>query len=149
MAKQPKRKKSGLKPGDQVMMHSCYEARKEKYKDKVWTVDSESWDLCGSEVIRLEGYSGGFATEFLKKVELHAVAIGPDRTEIVVGHEPNEALAAWYREYHNIPEDEWKDYKVSDFPMDKKLEWEDEGGMTLREMIRGMSEFPGVVGFQD
>lgn len=30
MPKQPKMKKSGLKPGDQVIMHSCYEARKEK-----------------------------------------------------------------------------------------------------------------------
>ncbi|MEK4993224.1 hypothetical protein [Paenibacillus sp. FSL H7-0918] len=69
MEKQPKFKKSGLKPEDQVMMHSCYEARKEKYKDKVWTVKSEPWDLCGSEVVLLEGFSGGFATEYLKKVE--------------------------------------------------------------------------------
>ncbi|KGE18466.1 hypothetical protein [Paenibacillus wynnii] len=69
MAKQPKLKKSGLKPGDQVIMHSCYEARKEENKDKVWAVRSEPWDLCGSEVVLLEGKSGGFATEFLKKVE--------------------------------------------------------------------------------
>lgn len=48
MPKQPKMKKSGLKPGDQVAMHSCYESRKEKYKDKVWTVDSDPWALCGS-----------------------------------------------------------------------------------------------------
>lgn len=59
----------GLKPQDKVVMHSCYEARKEKYKDKVWTVKSEPWDLCGSEVVLLDGYSGGFATEFLKKVD--------------------------------------------------------------------------------
>ncbi|WP_167348454.1 hypothetical protein [Paenibacillus etheri] len=51
------------------MMHSCYEDRKEKYKDKVWTVKSEPWDLCGSEVVLLEGFNGGFATEYLKKVE--------------------------------------------------------------------------------
>ncbi|MEK5089073.1 hypothetical protein MKY98_19415 [Paenibacillus sp. FSL M8-0228] len=50
-------------------MHGSYEARKEKYKDKVWTVESEPWDLCGSEVVRLEGYSGGFATEYLKRNE--------------------------------------------------------------------------------
>ncbi|MNL88849.1 hypothetical protein D3C87_2188260 [compost metagenome] len=50
-------------------MHSCYEARKEENKDKVWTVKSEPWDLCGSEVVLLEGKSGGFATEFLKKFE--------------------------------------------------------------------------------
>jgi hypothetical protein len=62
-------RKSGLKPGDKVIMHTCYEPRKEKYRDKVWTVDSEPWELCGSEVVRLEDYSGGFATEFLKKAE--------------------------------------------------------------------------------
>ncbi|MDQ0496351.1 hypothetical protein QOZ95_004541 [Paenibacillus brasilensis] len=49
--------------------HGCYEARKEKYREKVWTVESEPWDLCGSEVVRLEGYGGGFATEYLKRVE--------------------------------------------------------------------------------
>lgn len=59
-----------LKKGDQVVMHTCYEAQKEKYKDKVWTVASEPWDLCGSEVVSLEGFSGGFATDYLKKVEL-------------------------------------------------------------------------------
>lgn len=61
--------KSGLIPEDKVIMHSCYEARKEKYKDKVWTVKSEPWDLCGSEVVLLEGFNGGFATEYQKKVE--------------------------------------------------------------------------------
>ncbi|WP_438491685.1 hypothetical protein [Paenibacillus sp. IHBB 3054] len=45
MPKQPKMKKSGLKPGDQMIMHSCYEARKEKYGDKVLTVDSKPWEL--------------------------------------------------------------------------------------------------------
>lgn len=68
-SKAKKAKKSGLKPGDQVVMHSCYEARKEKYKDKVWKVRSEPWELCGSEVVLLEGFNGGFATEFLRKVE--------------------------------------------------------------------------------
>ncbi|MGZ0043417.1 hypothetical protein [Paenibacillus ottowii] len=57
-----------MKPGDKVIMQGCYEASKEKYKGKVWTVKSEPWDLCGSEVVLLEGYSGGFATEYLKPV---------------------------------------------------------------------------------
>lgn len=56
-----------LKKGDKVKMINCYEA--EKYKDKIWTVRSEPWIVCGSEVILLEGKSGGFATEFLEKVE--------------------------------------------------------------------------------
>ncbi len=58
--------KSGLMPGDRVVMTGCYEA--EKYGDKVWTVRSEPWGLCGSEVVLLEGKAGGFATEYLRKV---------------------------------------------------------------------------------
>ncbi len=58
-----------LKPGDQVVMVNCAEAQMDKYKDKVFNVKSEPWDLCGSEVVLLEGKSGGgFATKFLKKV---------------------------------------------------------------------------------
>jgi hypothetical protein len=60
-------KKSGLMPGDKVIMVKCAEA--EKYKDRIWIVRSEPWDVCGSEVVLLEGYSGGFATEMLKKME--------------------------------------------------------------------------------
>lgn len=56
-----------LKAGDKVTMVNCFEA--EKYKDKVWEVRSEPWDLCGSEVVLLKGKSGGFATEFLRKVD--------------------------------------------------------------------------------
>ncbi len=61
---------NNLKPGDKVIMVNCYEARLEKYKDKIWTVSSEPWDLCGSEVVKLEGKSGGFATKFLERVEV-------------------------------------------------------------------------------
>ena len=32
-------KTSTLKKGDKVIMHGCYEATFEKYKDKVWTGD--------------------------------------------------------------------------------------------------------------
>lgn len=63
--KRNKSKTSGLHVGDMVVMHTCIEA--EKYNNKVWKVRSEPWDLCGSEVVLLEGYSGGFATRFLKK----------------------------------------------------------------------------------
>jgi hypothetical protein len=66
MRKQPKLKLSGLKIGEQVVMHTCREAS--KYADKIWTTRSEPWDLCGSEVIMLEGFSGGFATEYLRRV---------------------------------------------------------------------------------
>ena len=60
-------KVSGLHKGDKVVMHTCSESTLEKYKDKVFTCMSEPWDLCGSEVILIDGVRGGFATEYLKK----------------------------------------------------------------------------------
>lgn len=61
--------KTRFKPGDKAKMVNCAEARLEKYKDKVWEVDSEPWNLCGSEVVLLRGFRGGFATKCLMKVE--------------------------------------------------------------------------------
>lgn len=81
--------------------------------------------------------------------ELRAVAIGPDRTEIVVGFGTNEELAAWYRQEVEVSEEEWADYTVSDFPMDKQLEWEDAGEMTLRELVADCSDFPIIAGWED
>lgn len=67
--RQRKIKLSGLHEGDKVIMHTCAESALEKYKDKVFTCTSEPWDLCGSEVIKLDGgVKGGFATEYLRKV---------------------------------------------------------------------------------
>ena len=59
----------GLKPGDKVVMVDCYEARLTTNQGKVWTVASEPWMLCGSEVVKLEGKAGGFATKYLKRTE--------------------------------------------------------------------------------
>lgn len=56
-----------LSAGEKVVMSGCYEER--KHKDRIWTVISKPWYLCGTEVVLLEGYSGGFATEFLKRVK--------------------------------------------------------------------------------
>lgn len=78
MRKQPKFKASGLTSGEKVVKHTCREASNPKYAGKVWTTRSEPWDLCGSEVILLEGFSGGFATEYLKRVLPQAI----DTTEI-------------------------------------------------------------------
>jgi hypothetical protein len=59
-----------LKPGEQVVMVNCYEAMMDKYKDKVFAVRSEPWKLGhGEEVVLLEGISGGFSTDCLKRVE--------------------------------------------------------------------------------
>lgn len=57
---------SYLKPGDTVVIVDCFEA--DKYKGRVWAVRSEPWIMCGEEVILLEGKSGGFATNCLRRV---------------------------------------------------------------------------------
>lgn len=66
--KQPAPHRSGLQPGDTVVMHSCGEA--EAYGGRIWPVRSEPWDLCGTEVVLLEGYSGGFSTEKLARARV-------------------------------------------------------------------------------
>ena len=66
--KRPKFKPSGLHVGDKVIMHTCSEATLDKYKGEVFTCLSDPWDLCGSEVVLLDGVRGGFATEYLRKV---------------------------------------------------------------------------------
>lgn len=68
--KQRKLVKSGLTTGDRVIMVNCCEA--EKYDGTVWTVRSEPWEVCGSEVVLLEGKSGGFDTSCLRKVDCNA-----------------------------------------------------------------------------
>lgn len=56
-----------LKKGDKVVMFGCLEAHGRE--DKVWTCKTDSYEMCGTEVVMLEGYSGSFDTYFLKKVE--------------------------------------------------------------------------------
>ena len=55
-----------LKKGDKVVMHDCMEARGRE--DIVWECTTDSYQLCGSEVVMLKNYSGSFCTEFLKKI---------------------------------------------------------------------------------
>lgn len=56
-----------LKPGDRVIMTNRYPVP-EKNKDKVFTVISEPWDLCGTMVVMLDGLHGGYAVDGLAKV---------------------------------------------------------------------------------
>lgn len=57
-----------LKPGDRVIMNDAYYVP-DQYKDKVWTVISEPWNLCGTWVVMLDGVHGGYAVDGLTKVE--------------------------------------------------------------------------------
>ena len=56
-----------MKIGDKVKMVNCREARENP--DKIWTVRSEPWEVCGNMCVLLEGKSGGFAVECLEKIE--------------------------------------------------------------------------------
>ncbi|MBX9035050.1 hypothetical protein [Gordonibacter massiliensis (ex Traore et al. 2017)] len=54
--------------GEKVTMNDRYYAS-DKNKGRVWIVRSEPWDVCGTECVLLEGYSGGCALDGLTKVE--------------------------------------------------------------------------------
>jgi len=56
-----------LNIGDKVVMVNCYEALKNP--DKVWTVRSKPFDVCGCECVMLEGKSGGFEVDCLELVK--------------------------------------------------------------------------------
>lgn len=56
-----------LKPGDQVIMINCPEAR--NHQGIVWTVDSAPFMVCGSVVVMLKGYRGCFDAEKLGRVK--------------------------------------------------------------------------------
>lgn len=52
--------------GSKVVMVNCSES--EKYGERVWIIRSEAWDMCGSVIILLKGYSGGFNVNNLMEV---------------------------------------------------------------------------------
>lgn len=56
-----------FKAGAKVVMHTCFEARIPKYKDKIWTCKTDSFlSRSKEEVVFLEDFSGYFSVEFLK-----------------------------------------------------------------------------------
>ncbi|MGI5959000.1 MAG: hypothetical protein ACOX60_06265 [Massiliimalia sp.] len=59
---------SQLKPGDKVKMNNRYYVSEEN-KNKVWTVISEPWTVCGIVVVRLQGRSACYAADGLDIVE--------------------------------------------------------------------------------
>jgi len=80
---------------------------------------------------------------------LRAISIGPDRADIVAGYGTNEELAAWYRTETGISEEEWADYVVKEIPLDKNLNWDGMGEMTIRKLVEGETNFPQIVGYSE
>ncbi len=56
-----------MKKGDRVVMNDKYRVA-EKNQGVVFTVASEPWDCCGTKVVLLEGYRGGYAVDGLTVV---------------------------------------------------------------------------------
>lgn len=60
-----------FKKGDKVLMHTCYEATLEIYKDRIWTCQTDSFLSRGKQdCVFLEGFSGCFSAEFLKNITI-------------------------------------------------------------------------------
>lgn len=56
-----------LKRGDEVKMNDKYVVA-ESNKDRVFTVTSASYEVCGTEVVWLKEYCGCYAADGLTKV---------------------------------------------------------------------------------
>ena len=54
--------------GDIVIMNDNYKVA-EKNKGKGFEVISEPWNLCGTMVVKLEGYSGGYTLDGLDLIK--------------------------------------------------------------------------------
>ena len=61
---------NNLKIGDKVIMNDKYWVSAEN-KGKVWTVNSEPWECCGTNVVKLEGKAGGYAVDGLDLINQH------------------------------------------------------------------------------
>lgn len=56
-----------IKKGDKVVMNDHYYVSAEN-QGKVWTVASDPWMVCGTEVVKLLGKAGGYAVDGLDLV---------------------------------------------------------------------------------
>lgn len=57
-----------MKIGSKVVMNNKYHVS-EQNKGKVFTVISEPWNVCGTLVVELEGYRGGYAVDGLTVID--------------------------------------------------------------------------------
>lgn len=60
-----------LKIGDKVIMNDKYRVA-DRNKGVVFTVKSEPWNCCGTQVVLLDNYRGGYAVDGLSLIESEA-----------------------------------------------------------------------------
>lgn len=81
--------------------------------------------------------------------ELKAFAIGPDHYEVVVGYD-QQSVVEWYKKHTGISEEDFAEYDVSEYPMDKEVHLEGTpetpNGIitTTREWMKDVTEFPAI-----
>ncbi|ERI07278.1 hypothetical protein [Aneurinibacillus aneurinilyticus] len=80
--------------------------------------------------------------------DLRAFAIGPDRYTVVVGYD-EKSVVEWFKKEAGISEEEFKEYDVSEYPMDKKVQLEgcpDKPSFvtTTREWMKDVTKFPAI-----
>ena len=63
-----KRQRKIFHIGDMVKMVNCLEA--DRHPGVIWEVASEPWKVCGSTVVKLKNYPGGFDVTKLERVEV-------------------------------------------------------------------------------
>lgn len=80
--------------------------------------------------------------------EIKAYAIEDDFkfqvVEVVVCHSKDVAMY-WLKEQSGYTGEEMKKFKISEFPLDKKVFIRDYGETTARELLSGIKKYPAVV----
>ncbi|WP_027416477.1 hypothetical protein [Aneurinibacillus terranovensis] len=75
--------------------------------------------------------------------ELKAFAIGPDRYEVVVGYD-EKSVVEWHKNEAGISDEDFRDYEIREFPMDKEVRLEGGITTTVCEWMKDVTEFPAI-----
>lgn len=83
-----------LKKGEQVVMHTCIEARNPKYEGKIWTCKTDQFTrgegVYAQDSVFLEGFTGSFAPEFLQRVNVELLLA--EKYTTIASYEHNRKL---------------------------------------------------------
>jgi len=74
-----------LEKGDTVVMENCGEAK--HYEGVIWTCRTGEQELCGSQVVWLEDFSGAFAAKYLRKIDVDEATVTCSTCEKKILHD--------------------------------------------------------------